>query len=161
MGIEDNRINTEQARVPEKFIPRTVDDMMPGEHRLINASAVWYDEEKKLWLDKTCPVGITEPTHDYPSYSSVGVIRFFDGYVIETFTSKNPPHYLEEWSQEDLENDEFDLQCRAPVVAFVTTRTEFQKVQRLYEADFGNKLNGANPRSQKAKRSVRKQQTEA
>lgn len=147
MSLENGKLTPEQVSLPAILTPEAhgetnLEDMDLGEYATINASAVWYDGDGKCWLDGGYPLGL-DVNEEYPSDYRVGVIRFYDGFVVEIFTPDDLPaqtkSLLGKWTDEQI-SAAFGEVSKLPVVAFVTTAEEFDTLGQIYQTDFGTKL---------------------
>lgn len=143
MSLEDKCLTPDQAILPEHLSfnstkDNELDKMDVGGYAIINAHAMWVDDDGLCWLEGSYPMHIKQ-SEEYPSTERIGVIRFFEGYVVDMVTPKKPPKRIDKWTPDQI-LDKFGEIVPNPVIAIITNSEELDKVKQIYEQQFSISL---------------------
>ncbi len=134
-------LTPEQVKVPERLEKRTLNHMLPGSWVYVDDGVVFYDDDRRVWLDGSAPTSDFMPLDDDEA-EYVFVIRFDEGFVVNLYRSKRTLTGINrDVEADDLEPDP-DYR-NIEVIAVVITVDEDIALSAIYRTQFGKTIDEA------------------
>ncbi len=139
--FQNGELDGTQAQLPERLERPTIKDAVPGSAWIIDADALWVDEDYKVWVNQNCPLEIDSDDCYVSSYAHL--IVFDQGLVIDlTVQGEDIKGFSRVSFAEHIDNEDFDAGDFLPVIAVITSTDEIATIKKLFEKTYGIKLSG-------------------
>lgn len=141
--FENGQLDSRQAKLPERLELPTVGDIMPGSAWYIDADAVLIDETGLVWVNKLCSL-IEGDDHYITTYTRI--IAFEEGLVLDTTNTLDsdgqPKQFQRVSTSEALASGEYEPELYIPIIAFISTTGELEKLEELFKERYTLTLEG-------------------